>query len=179
MRVRDNSVQWHYLWTWFSDAKVGDRYIYLISLQHSLKHGTGWPRSYRNHILQITQPSQYRYAKLQYRFAVTFWSPSRWCKQFVIWLFTDFLSGGPRNRLQLRQTVNFKRFHFSMLRIGQKMAHCTGIRNSAIGPILDTIKSIIAATWIEKENKTLKVDRIPKLETVSNAKSVKCPFNNA
>ena len=28
-------------------------------------------KSYRKYILQITQPSQYRYAKLQYRFAVT------------------------------------------------------------------------------------------------------------
>ena len=35
---------------------------------------TGWPRSYRKYILQITQPSQYGYAKLQYRFAVTYWS---------------------------------------------------------------------------------------------------------
>ena len=30
---------------------------------------TGWPRSYHKYILQITQPSQYRYAKSQYRFA--------------------------------------------------------------------------------------------------------------
>ena len=37
---------------------------------------TGWPRSYRKYILQITQPSQYGYAKLQYRFAVTSLSPS-------------------------------------------------------------------------------------------------------
>ena len=37
--------------------------------------GIGWPRSYRKHILQITQPSQNRYAKLQYRFAVTSGSP--------------------------------------------------------------------------------------------------------
>ena len=37
---------------------------------------TGWPRSYRKYILQITQPSQYVYAKLQYRFAVTSGSPS-------------------------------------------------------------------------------------------------------
>ena len=38
--------------------------------------GTGWPGSYRKYILQITQPSQYRYAKLRYRFAVTCGSPS-------------------------------------------------------------------------------------------------------
>ena len=37
---------------------------------------TGWPRSYRKYILQITQPSQYRYAKLQHRLAVTSGSPS-------------------------------------------------------------------------------------------------------
>ena len=37
---------------------------------------TGWPRSYRKYILQITQTSQYRYAKLQYRFSVTSGSPS-------------------------------------------------------------------------------------------------------
>ena len=30
----------------------------------------GWSISYRKYILQITQPSQYRYSKLQYRFAV-------------------------------------------------------------------------------------------------------------
>ena len=31
---------------------------------------TGLPRSYRKYKLKITQPSQYDYAKLQYRFAV-------------------------------------------------------------------------------------------------------------
>ena len=44
---------------------------------------TGWPRSYRKYIRQITQPSQYRYAQLQYRFAVISGSPSRW----FIWIF--------------------------------------------------------------------------------------------
>ena len=39
---------------------------------------TGWPRSYHKYILQITQPSQYRYAKLHYSFAVTSGSPSIW-----------------------------------------------------------------------------------------------------
>ena len=34
------------------------------------------PRSYRKYILQVTQPSQYIYANLQYRFAVTSGSPS-------------------------------------------------------------------------------------------------------
>ena len=38
---------------------------------------TGLPRSYRKYIQQITQPSLYRYEKLQYRFAVTSWSPRR------------------------------------------------------------------------------------------------------
>ena len=37
---------------------------------------TGEPRSYRNYILQITQPSKYSYARLQYIFAVTSGSPS-------------------------------------------------------------------------------------------------------
>ena len=37
---------------------------------------TGWPRSYRKYILQITQPSQSGYAKSQYRYAVVSWSPS-------------------------------------------------------------------------------------------------------
>ena len=37
----------------------------------------GWSKSYRKYILQITQPSQYRYAKLQYRFAVISGSPSK------------------------------------------------------------------------------------------------------
>ena len=36
----------------------------------------GRPRSYRKYILQITQTSQYRYAKLQHRFVVTFGAPS-------------------------------------------------------------------------------------------------------
>ena len=40
-------------------------------------YSTGWSISYRKYILQITQPSQYRYAKLQYRFAVISGSPSR------------------------------------------------------------------------------------------------------
>ena len=37
---------------------------------------TGWPRSYSKYIFQIAQPSQYRYANLQNRFAVTSGSPS-------------------------------------------------------------------------------------------------------
>ena len=48
--------------------------IYVLDIQ-TFGH-TGWPRSYRKYILQITQPSQYRYTKLQYRFAVTSGSPS-------------------------------------------------------------------------------------------------------
>ena len=46
---------------------------------------TGSPRSYRKHILQITQPSQYRYAKLQYRFAVTSGSTSKYHGYFRSW----------------------------------------------------------------------------------------------
>ena len=42
-------------------------YSYLFNV---LVQCTGWPRKYRIYILQITQPSQYRYAKFQYRFAV-------------------------------------------------------------------------------------------------------------
>ena len=38
---------------------------------------TGWARRYRKYILQTTQPSQYGYVKLQYRFAVTSGTPSR------------------------------------------------------------------------------------------------------
>ena len=45
---------------------------------------TGWPRSYRKYILQITPPSQYGYAKLQHRFAVTSGSPS------ILLLFMSF-----------------------------------------------------------------------------------------
>ena len=37
---------------------------------------TGWSISYRKYILQITQPYLYRYAKLQYKFAVISGSPS-------------------------------------------------------------------------------------------------------
>ena len=37
---------------------------------------TGWPRSYRKYILQITKTSLNRYEKLQYRFAVNSGSPS-------------------------------------------------------------------------------------------------------
>ena len=39
---------------------------------------TGWPKSYRNYILQITQPSQYRYSILQYRFAVISGQYCKW-----------------------------------------------------------------------------------------------------
>ena len=49
---------------------------------------TGWPRSYRKYILQITQPSQYGYAKLQYRFTVTSGWPmsSEYCPKFCLFL---------------------------------------------------------------------------------------------
>ena len=50
-------------------------YPYLYTPLYSCT-GTRWPGSYRKYIMQITQPSQYGYAKLQYRFAVTSWSPS-------------------------------------------------------------------------------------------------------
>ena len=46
----------------------------LIKKNHDAN--TGWSISYRKYILKITQPSQYRYAKLQYRFAVISGSPS-------------------------------------------------------------------------------------------------------
>ena len=45
---------------------------------------TGWPRSYRKYILQITQPSKYIYAKLQYRSAVTSGSPG----YMIFWIRT-------------------------------------------------------------------------------------------
>ena len=47
---------------------------------------TGWPKSYRKYILQITQPSQYRYAKLQHKYAVTSGSPSIFFYSFILWL---------------------------------------------------------------------------------------------
>ena len=37
---------------------------------------TGWPISYRKYILQITQPSQCKVTKLQYRFVVISGAPS-------------------------------------------------------------------------------------------------------
>ena len=49
-----------------------------ILCEHCRIPDTGWPRSYRKYILQITQPSEYGYGKLQYRFAVTSGSPSRY-----------------------------------------------------------------------------------------------------
>ena len=51
-------------------------YCILNSLYMVTNGYTGWPSSYRKYILKITQPSQYRYAKLQYRFVVTSGSPS-------------------------------------------------------------------------------------------------------
>ena len=54
---------------------------------------TGWSISYRKYILKITQPSQYRYAKLQFRFAVISGSPS---SSFMIqthcWSVREFCS---------------------------------------------------------------------------------------
>ena len=54
--------------SWAVDS--GNLYIYIYMIY------TGWPRSYRKYIEQITQPSQYGYAKLQHIFAVTSGSPS-------------------------------------------------------------------------------------------------------
>ena len=56
-----------------------------VTLQ-SVKTCTGWPRSYRKYKMQITQPSQYRYAKLQYRFAVTSGSPSTCLRLYFLLL---------------------------------------------------------------------------------------------
>ena len=47
-------------------------------------HYTGWPRSYRKYMLQITQSSQYKYAKLQYRFAVTQYLRMRYNKDSTV-----------------------------------------------------------------------------------------------
>ena len=62
-----------YATRWFlkvTSMRSGKNYLIVLN-------ATGWwPRSYRKYILQITQPSQYRYATLQYRFAVTSGSPS-------------------------------------------------------------------------------------------------------
>ena len=49
--------------------------IYIIAANPILE-GTGWSISYRTYIRQIKQPSRYRYAKLQYRFAVISGSPN-------------------------------------------------------------------------------------------------------
>ena len=52
---------------------------------------TGWPRSYRKYILQITQPSQYGYTKLQYRFAATSGSPSIIISHRYWWIVYPYL----------------------------------------------------------------------------------------
>ena len=47
---------------------------------------TGCPISSRKYILQITQPSQYKYTKLQYRFAVFSGAPSTMViNKFDVW----------------------------------------------------------------------------------------------
>ena len=57
----------------------------------------GWPGSYRKYMLQITRPSSYGYAKLQYRFAVTTGSPSskipRLSVRILYWNSTNARSG--------------------------------------------------------------------------------------
>ena len=61
------------------------RQCIIVHMRH-IKYGdTGWPSCYRKYILQITQPSQYGYAKFQYRFAVTSGSPSKYhaCKTII------------------------------------------------------------------------------------------------
>ena len=66
---------------------------FLVCLYKSLVHGqlhglTDWPRSYRKLKLQITQPSQYRNAKLQYRCAVISGSTSKlWRRLFGFYGF--------------------------------------------------------------------------------------------
>ena len=52
---------------------------------------TGWPRNHHKYILQITQPSQYRYAKLQYRFAVISGSPSTSHQIFEVAILMEHL----------------------------------------------------------------------------------------
>ena len=49
---------------------------YIMELNIIFTDATEGSISYRKYILQITQPSEYRYAKLQYRFAVISGSPS-------------------------------------------------------------------------------------------------------
>ena len=62
-------------------------YFWVIYISFSLSlPNTGWPRSYHKYMLQITQHSQYGYAKLQYRFAVTSGSPST-----IIWPIESFI----------------------------------------------------------------------------------------
>mgnify|MGYP001252374549 CR=1 FL=1 len=61
-------------------------------------------------------------------------------------------------------------------RIGPKWSTSNG--NDAIGSIRDTSKSTLAATGIKRRRRTVKVNRIPKLETVPwtpHVNSVKSP----
>ena len=56
-------------------SPAGPHFQYMLPGKNCIFYVLGDPEVTAN-ILQITQPAQYRYAKLQYRFAVTSWSPS-------------------------------------------------------------------------------------------------------
>ena len=71
---------------------------------------TGWPRSYRKYILLITQPSQYGYAKLQYRFAVTSWSPSTLALHTRVNFEGAWPEKGPQNLTIYKENLNVRKF---------------------------------------------------------------------
>ena len=94
-------------------------------------------------------------------------------------LFTVF-TWWPRNRLKRRNIVYFKRWSFfrslwplrSMVsRIGQEWP--TSNSNDKIGPICDTIKSIVAYTGTEKRKTLHVINCIPEMKTVPWATHVK------
>ena len=65
----------------FYDIDSSRKLFFFTFAQHvslTIPHAiyTGYPISYRKYILKITQPSQYEYTKLQYRFAVISGAPS-------------------------------------------------------------------------------------------------------
>ena len=59
------------MWWWNPLIYVVSSQICIFCTTSECNEPTGWPRRYRKYILQITQPSQYRYTKSPYRFAVT------------------------------------------------------------------------------------------------------------
>ena len=89
----------------FKTAIYTDRLLFGYQVfVYPLVSSTGWPRSYRKYILQITQPSQYIYAKLLYRFTVTSGSPSI---LILVWLELYFFFRFQVNRLSISKHFLF------------------------------------------------------------------------